>query len=151
MVEALPAISFSLVGSPAQGLQASASDLNKCDFTGADLRGADLRDANLLECRFIRARLGNARFFGAKTFNTDFRGADLRGAREMSAEQLMRARTDDTTVLPNGTMGSVPQRLLRGEARFGLNVVVTERSACRPLRVPISNFVQSNCVGFPGT
>jgi uncharacterized protein YjbI with pentapeptide repeats len=46
-----------------------------------------------------------ARFQGAVTFGADFRGANLAGAAGLTPRQLMQARTDQETILPNGSRG----------------------------------------------
>ena len=41
----------------------------------------------------------------ANLMAADFRGAVLQGAKELTATQLLRARTSNTTVLPSGARG----------------------------------------------
>jgi hypothetical protein len=62
-----------------------------------------------------RADLSGARFGGATLLAADLRGADLRGARELTSQQLAQARTDEYTVLPNGSNG--PYRRNSGAER----------------------------------
>ena len=69
------------------------------------LEGADFRQAKLNGAEFGRANMSGARFGGALLFCADLRGANLRSARELTSEQLCQARTDSTTVLPNGSSG----------------------------------------------
>ena len=52
---------------------------------------------------------------GAMLLAADLRGADLTGAREITSQQLAQARTDDTTILPNGSRG--PYRRNSGAER----------------------------------
>jgi len=47
---------------------------------------------------------------GAQLLAADFRDANLQGAREMTADQLAMARTDQTTILPNGSAGPYMKR-----------------------------------------
>jgi len=69
------------------------------------MREADLREAQLGGVILCRADLTRARFAGAMLLAADLRGADLTGAREMTSQQLAQARTDDFTILPNGSRG----------------------------------------------
>ena len=66
-----------------------------CDFRGANLSAADFSDAVLAESLFGDANL----------MATDLRGTVLGGARELTSTQLTRARTSQTTILPNGAKG----------------------------------------------
>jgi uncharacterized protein YjbI with pentapeptide repeats len=54
---------------------------------------------------FGNAKLSGARFGAAQLAMADFRGADLTGALELTGDQLSKALTDATTVLPNGSRG----------------------------------------------
>jgi hypothetical protein len=49
--------------------------------------------------------LTGALFTDAQTFTADLRNANLQGARGLTAAQLLRARTDDRTILPSGKSG----------------------------------------------
>jgi uncharacterized protein YjbI with pentapeptide repeats len=71
----------------------------------ASLLGADLRGAHLRGAAFPGAVLQGARFGGAALFGCDLRGANLRGARELTPNQLAQARTDHSTILPDGASG----------------------------------------------
>ncbi len=84
----------------------------------ASLRDADLREAQLGSVTLCQADLTGARFGRTVLFAADLRGADLTGAREMTSQQLMQARTDDTTILPNGSRG--PYRRSSGAERVGV-------------------------------
>jgi uncharacterized protein YjbI with pentapeptide repeats len=64
---------------------------------------------------FCRADLTYARFQRARFFATDLRGADLTGARELTSAQLSQARTDQNTILPDGSRG--PYRRFSGAER----------------------------------
>nr|WP_246141544.1 serine/threonine-protein kinase [Hyella patelloides] len=90
------------------------ADLNSTDFTGCDLRQAMLRNANLgrsylssanLEGADLRgADLSYAHFKGTKLKGTNLCGANLSNA-SITEEQLAQAKTNWTTVLPNGRRG----------------------------------------------
>jgi hypothetical protein len=79
------------------------------------LRGADFREAQLGGVIFCQADLTGARFAAANLFTADLRGADLTGARELTSQQLLQARTDQNTILPNGSRG--PYRRHSGAER----------------------------------
>jgi serine/threonine-protein kinase len=68
--------------------------LVKSYFNAANLEGADLRGANLREAHLVNANLKGANLCGA----------DLSGA-QVSDEQLTEARTNWSTVYPNGKRG----------------------------------------------
>ena len=77
----------------------------QCVFNRAQLAGADLRDAKLDGSEFAHAALHGAQMAGASLFAADLRAADLTGARGLRATQLMQARTDESTILPNKRRG----------------------------------------------
>lgn len=92
-----------------QGADLSSSDLTKCD-----LRQAVLRNANLGRCYFAAANLEGADLRGADLSyanfkETKFKGANLCGANLKNAvittEQIDLAKTNWTTVFPNGRRG----------------------------------------------
>ena len=75
------------------------------DFSGADLSRAFLYRANLAGADFSRATLKDAWIADSDVRNANFDGADLRGAnlgkaRNLTRDQLIRARVDLKTVLP---------------------------------------------------
>jgi hypothetical protein len=74
------------------------------------MAGAQFRSANLQAADFSGANLEDARFAEAKLRGTDFRAANLRNAREMQADQLYQALTDNRTILPNGSSGPYIRR-----------------------------------------
>jgi uncharacterized protein YjbI with pentapeptide repeats len=106
------------------------ADLEQALLEGADLRAAKLEQALLTRVDARRARLVDAQLLGAKLDGADLRGADLRGsdlriadlygawldgadlrganmedAQFLKPEQLQAARTDRTTIMPNGERG----------------------------------------------
>ena len=81
------------------------ADLSRSRFDGSSMTACDFRGAKLQGASFGGATLCDSRFAGADLTLADLRGANLRGAREMTAEQLVSARTDDRTILPNGRPG----------------------------------------------
>jgi uncharacterized protein YjbI with pentapeptide repeats len=87
------------------GAKFHQTDLQGANFDRAVLNDADFREAQLNGADLCRAELRDVRFRGAKLFGADLRGADLTGARELTSAQLMQARTDDATILPNGARG----------------------------------------------
>ncbi len=104
-----------------QRLYLVGSTCHRTNFDHADLRGAILREVDLSEARITGAHLQGARLFRAKLPRADLRGtrlsgaslrevdltgADLRGVdltqvRGLTRQQLMHARTDSATRLPN--------------------------------------------------
>lgn len=92
-----------------QGADLSSSDLTKCD-----LRQAILRNANFGRCYFASANLEGADLRGADLSyanfkDTKFKGANLCGANLKNAiitnEQIDLAKTNWTTIFPNGRRG----------------------------------------------
>ncbi|ELS03219.1 serine/threonine protein kinase [Xenococcus sp. PCC 7305] len=90
------------------------ADLSSADFTGCDLRQGLLRNANLGRSYLSYANLEGTDLRGADLSfahlkNTKLKGANLCGANLTSAniteEQLVLAKTNWTTVLPNGKRG----------------------------------------------
>jgi serine/threonine-protein kinase len=81
------------------------ADLTRSQFDRASMQECDFREAKLTGASFTRAVLCGSRFGEADLSLADLRGANLRGARELTAAQLMAARTDDRTILPDGRRG----------------------------------------------
>lgn len=92
------------------GARFSQADLSRSQFTSAQLRESDFRGARLSGASFANAEFAGARLGGANLMAADFRHANLNGARELTSEQLSKARTDDTTILPNGSRGPFVKR-----------------------------------------
>ncbi len=123
---------FSMSDLPGAALQKSVlaganftqSKLQKADFQGCDLATANFGRADLTKASFRNAKLGRAYFSNANLQEADLRGADLnyasltntnlRGANlcganltgaRVTAEQLAMARTNWSTIYPNGKRG----------------------------------------------
>lgn len=86
------------------------ADVSRSSFSRSQLGYADLREAKLNGCDLSGAFLVGARFEGAQLRTADLRGANLKGARGCTSEQLSLARTDDSTILPNGHHGPYIRR-----------------------------------------
>lgn len=71
-------------------------------LAGVDLRGANLRGAVLLGADLRGAVLTGADLTGADLRGADLRGADLRGALFVTQAQLVTARGDAATRVPDG-------------------------------------------------
>lgn len=109
---ALPDINFNqskLISANFQG-----SDLSNANFGRASLTKANLRNAKLIKAYFHNANLEGADLRGANLAqaclsNANLRGANLCGAdltgALVSDDQLSAARTNWSTVLPNGRRG----------------------------------------------
>jgi uncharacterized protein YjbI with pentapeptide repeats len=93
----------------------SRADFGASQFDRAVLADADFRHADLTGANFSRSDLSNAHFGGAKLFAADLRAANLTGAHELTATHLTQARTDEATILPNGSKG--PYRRYSGAER----------------------------------
>jgi uncharacterized protein YjbI with pentapeptide repeats len=81
--------------------------LRGAQFLGTDLRGADLRRADLGGALLVgadlrRADLRGADLIGADLRAADLRGADLTGALFVTPSQLVSARGDARTRIPEG-------------------------------------------------
>ena len=90
------------------------ADLSSSDFTGCDLRQAMMRNAKLGRSYLSSANLEGADLRGADLSFAHFKGTKLKGANlcganlsnaSISSEQLAQAKTNWTTVLPNGRRG----------------------------------------------
>lgn len=90
------------------------ADLSSTDFTGCDLRQAMLRNANLVRSYLTSANLEGADLRGADLSYANFKKTKLQGANlcganlsnaSITEEQLDQAKTNWTTVLPNGRRG----------------------------------------------
>jgi serine/threonine protein kinase, bacterial len=90
------------------------ADLSSTDFTGCDLRQAMLRNANLGRSYLSGANLEGADLRGADLSYAHFKGTQLKNANLCGAnlsnttiteEQLAQAKTNWTTILPNGRRG----------------------------------------------
>jgi len=73
--------------------------LHHTDFRGANLHFADCRGANFFDARLTGTLLCDANLRGAVFPLAQLNGADLRGAYNLTAEQLLEAIVDDTTLL----------------------------------------------------
>lgn len=106
------------------GINFNQSKMSRANFQGADLSSANFGRADLAQAVMRNARLGRAYFNYANLESVDFRGADLsyaclsnanlRGANlcgadltgaTISEDQLAMARTNWSTVYPNGRRG----------------------------------------------
>jgi serine/threonine-protein kinase len=90
------------------------ADLASADFSGADLRQSMLRNANLSRVYLTDANLEGADLRGANLSFANFQGAKLKGANfcganltsaDITEEQLAEAKTNWTTIMPNGKRG----------------------------------------------
>lgn len=90
------------------------ADLSSTDFTGCDLRQAMLRNADLGRSYLSSANLEGADLRGADLSYAHFKGTRLKGANlcganlsnaSITEEQLAQAKTNWTTVMPNGRRG----------------------------------------------
>lgn len=90
------------------------ADLSSTDFTGCDLRQGTFRNANLGRSYLSYANLEGADLRGADLSYAHFKDAKLKGANlcganltnaSITQEQLALAKTNWTTVLPNGKRG----------------------------------------------
>lgn len=90
------------------------ADLSSTDFTGCDLRQGMFRNANLGRSYLTSANLEGADLRGADLSFAQFKGTQLKGANlcganlsnaTISEEQLAQAKTNWTTILPNGRRG----------------------------------------------
>lgn len=90
------------------------ADLSSTNFTGCDLRQAMLRNADLGRSYLSSANLEGADLRGADLSYAHFKGTKLKGANLCGAnlsnasitdEQLTQAKTNWTTIMPNGRRG----------------------------------------------
>jgi hypothetical protein len=86
-------------GHPGRDLR--GADLAGSRLAGADLRGASLRGAILIGADLQRADLRTADLIGADLRGADLAGADLRGALFVTQSQLVSARGNAATRLPD--------------------------------------------------
>jgi uncharacterized protein YjbI with pentapeptide repeats len=105
--QALLAIRAQTAGTNAGRSNLIDTDFTGQDFTGIDLTGAVLNFANLSNANFSNAVLrdvsfANANLSGTIFFNADIRGANFAGVTGLTAEQLIGARVDPTTIFPIG-------------------------------------------------
>jgi hypothetical protein len=84
----------------------TVSDLRRADLSGADLRAATLFASNLES---------------ANLAGVDLRGATLQCVVGLNGGQLAAARTDEATILPDGS---------KGPYRLGSNALSIEADAC---------------------
>jgi serine/threonine-protein kinase len=87
------------------------ANLNNADFGGADLRHTSFRNAQLVRAYLSCSNLEGADLRGADLSFTDFKGANLKGVNlcgakltncNISQTQLSQAKTNWSTILPNG-------------------------------------------------
>lgn len=82
-------------------VKSSPIDLSGVFLRRTNLSGANLSWANLSRADFSNADFRGANFEGANIDGTILHGADLTDVRNLTAEQLARARIDDRTKLPH--------------------------------------------------
>lgn len=108
----LTAVNFNQSKLPSANLQ--GSDLSSANFGRANLSRANLRNAKLVRAYFHYANLEGADLRGASLAHACLSSANLRGANLCGAdltgalitnEQLATARTNWSTVMPNGRRG----------------------------------------------
>jgi uncharacterized protein YjbI with pentapeptide repeats len=90
------------------------ADLRRADFQSADLKWAKLSDANMSGINLMDAILKNAKLdgavltgavlTGANLQGADLRGADLSSVLGLTMDQLRKALTDSSTILPAGLL-----------------------------------------------
>lgn len=113
-------------------LDLSGVSVASAPFDDTDLSNADFRSSNLPDARMARSKMGAARldhailinadlsganaqgasfvganFKGALLNGTDLRGADLTDARNLTVDQLRKAKIDSSTQLPEYLIGKV--------------------------------------------
>ena len=76
------------IGTNLQKVRFHSSNLQKVEFNGANLRGVYFPKAQLQEARFLDANLENSYFK-----KSNLQGADLGGAKNLTAGQLLSAKT----------------------------------------------------------
>ena len=75
-------------------------DLSKVDFSDASFQGVNFANADLRGADLHGSRHQYSDFTGANLEGADLRGADLSSARNLTAYQLLTARTDEKTRRP---------------------------------------------------
>jgi len=85
----------SLVSADLRNTRLDCAEVTVTDLRRANLAGADLREATLFASNLESANLTNA----------DLRGATLHCAVGLESSQLAAARTDEATILPDGSPG----------------------------------------------
>ncbi len=78
------------------------ADLRRANLANTALQDANLSGANLRYASLAGADLQRANLSGANLWDVDFRGANLRDATLAGAENIVNARFDPATTLPNG-------------------------------------------------
>ena len=82
------------------------ADLRRANLANAALQDANLSGANLRYASLANADLQRANLRGADLWDVDLRGANLCGATLTDAENLVNARFDPSTTLPDGAVWS---------------------------------------------
>lgn len=77
------------------------SILSAGQFVGSQFDGVNMSGSYMVSTNMRNAKFRNADFSGAVMWDVDFRGADLRGS-NITKEQLLNSRFDETTKLPDG-------------------------------------------------
>lgn len=85
-----------------QGADLYKSDLTEVDLHQASLQAADLTMANLSSAKLTRANLRGANFSRATLNEADFLKADLSEARNLTDEQLSKAKRLSHATMPDG-------------------------------------------------
>ena len=97
--------SASFTSANLQGAFFFGSDLQKASFLNANLRGAFFHDAKLKGTRFWNTDLQDTNLAG-----TNLQEADLTRAKNLTAEQLLKAKTLYNAILPDEIEAEIRQR-----------------------------------------
>jgi hypothetical protein len=127
-----------------QNVDLAQATLVGVDFHQADLQHAGLNHADLTGCKLTRARLQGADFEGAKLQGADLFKADLRESRNVTPEQLGRAKRLWGAIMPDGTTYDGRYNL-PGDldfARWGGVDVGDPQAMADFLRIPLNRYLE---------
>jgi uncharacterized protein YjbI with pentapeptide repeats len=84
-----------------QGADLMSADLSKVDFHQAQLQNVDFSNANLRGARLTRTKLQGANFSQADLSEADLFKADLSDARNLTDDQLLKAKRLHGAIMPD--------------------------------------------------
>ena len=85
-----------------QGADLIEADLSNVDFHQAEMEFVDLSNANLSTAKLTRANLIGANLSGTDLTSADLYKANLRGCRNLTGEQLKKAKRLWGAIMPDG-------------------------------------------------